>query len=178
MGLEVLFLHGPAAAGKHTIGSIVAKRLELPLFHNHLTVDLVKTLFDFGTPEFARMREAIWKLSFQAAAEAGRSFLFTFNPEITVRPELIPELQDLVEERGGKVHYVELLCSDDEVVRRIDNPSRAQFGKLTDPAIFREFKDQGGFDFPPLPSPILTVDTERTMPEESAAAIIRAFRRA
>lgn len=36
-----IFVHGPAAAGKRTVGRRVATALDLALFHNHRTVDLV-----------------------------------------------------------------------------------------------------------------------------------------
>ena len=171
MRFFVLFLHGPAAAGKHTIGSIVSERTGLPFFHNHLTVDLIKTLFDFGTEPFAELRETIWRAAFEAASREGKSFVFTFNPENSVDPHLLTDLDNIVQAHGGKVHYVELLCSDDEVVKRIDNASRHQFGKLTDANIYLQFRESGGFDFPPLPEPMLTIDTERMAPDEAAAAI-------
>ena len=47
--MHVFFIFGPAAAGKYTIGKLVSESLALPLFHNHLTVDLVATLFEFGS---------------------------------------------------------------------------------------------------------------------------------
>ncbi len=50
-----VFIHGPAAAGKYTIGSHLSERIGLPFFYNHLTVDLVRTLFEFGTKEFIHL---------------------------------------------------------------------------------------------------------------------------
>ncbi len=38
------------------------------LFHNHLTVDLVAALFDFGSEPFVRLRESIWLDAFREAA--------------------------------------------------------------------------------------------------------------
>jgi len=175
MSFDVIFIHGPAAAGKHTVGSLVSARLDIPLFHNHLTVDLVKTLFDFGTPEFMTLRAEIWRSSFQQAARVRRSFVFTFNPERTVAPSLMTELSDLVTDAGGRVHYVELRCSDAEIERRIDNPSRHRFGKLTDPALYREFKSQGGFEFPEFPAPLVVIDTESMAPEAAAELIVRSI---
>ncbi|MEM1262887.1 MAG: AAA family ATPase [Pseudomonadota bacterium] len=175
MSQQVVFLHGPAAAGKHTVGTRVAERLGLPLWHNHLTVDLVKTLFEFGTDEFIALRESIWQTTFAAAAKAGRSFVFTFNPEATVRRTLIDELQAAVQRAGGQVLYVELICSDAEVQARIANPSRAQFGKLTDAALYRQLKAQGSFAFAPLPPAIVSVDTEQLQPDEAADVIVAAI---
>ena len=87
--MDVLFLHGPAAAGKHTIGTLLSTLVDMPLFHNHLVVDAVSALFDFGTEPFIQLREEMWLSAFKIAADASRSFIFTFNPESTVEPELI-----------------------------------------------------------------------------------------
>ena len=66
---------------------------------------------------------------------------------------------------------MELVCSDEEVFRRIGNDSRAKFGKLLDADVYRDVKEIGGFDFPALPEPILIIDTERNTPEQAASAI-------
>ena len=171
--MYVVFIHGPAASGKHTIGSLLSRQRDIPLFHNHLTVDLVKTLFSFGTKPFASLREQIWRASFSHAAKERRSFVFTFNPESTVDPDLIKDLHAIVENLRGRVHYVELLCSDEEIARRIGNESRARFGKLLDANIYSEFKEQGGFNFPALPSPLIVIDTERNSPDQAATAIAK-----
>lgn len=175
MPISVVFIHGPAAAGKHTVGSLVSDKLGIPLFHNHLTVDLVKTLFEFGTEGFKRLRADIWIASFKAACEAQRSFVFTFNPENTMEPGLIHELVSLVANAGGVVHYIELVCSEEEIARRIGNESRSKFGKLTDAAIYKEFKLSGGFDFPSLPTPLVTIDTAVFAPEVAAKKIVDAL---
>jgi hypothetical protein len=171
----VVFLHGPPAAGKHTIGTRLAQRLDLPLFHNHLAVDLARSLFDFGTPGFIALREQIWLASFRAAVAEDRSFIFTFNPEATVAPDLIGRLQALVEAASGKVHYIELKCPDSVVESRLADPSRAAFGKLRDVPLYRSIRAAGGFAFPPLPPPLLVIDTAAVSAEAAAAVIQRAI---
>lgn len=52
--MQVIFLHGPAASGKHTIGSALSRLTGLPRFHNHLAVDADLSLFPFGDPSFIR----------------------------------------------------------------------------------------------------------------------------
>lgn len=172
--MYVVLLHGPAASGKHTIGSRVAEALGVPLFHNHLTVDLAKTLFDFGAEPFVRLRARVWRAAFEEAAAAGRSFVFTFHPEATVDARLPEELAGIVEAVGGRVHWVELRCSEQGVLARLGEPSRALFGKLTDADLYREIESAGGFEFPPLPSPLLVIDTEELAPEAAAARIVAA----
>src|SRR6185295_11727412 len=101
--MQVIFIYGPAASGKHTIGSQLSRLTGLPLFHNHLAVDVALSLFDFGTQGFKNVRSAVWRAAFQEAARAGRSFIFTFHPEASVEPALISELVELIESAGGIV---------------------------------------------------------------------------
>lgn len=171
----VVFLHGPAAAGKHTIGSLLSESTGLPLFHNHLTVDLVTTLFDFGSDGFVELREEVWLASFRAAARTGRSLIFTFHPEASVRPSFIDSARELVEKHDGKMYFVELLCSEEAVESRLDAPSRKKFGKLRDLGFYRTLRDQGAFEFPPLPEPLVRVDTEANPPEVSVQKIREAL---
>ncbi|MBW4552200.1 MAG: AAA family ATPase [Aphanocapsa sp. GSE-SYN-MK-11-07L] len=67
--MELLFIYGPAAAGKLTIGRELAKLTGFRLFHNHLTVDAVTAVFDFGSEPFIKLREQIWLSVFQEAAQ-------------------------------------------------------------------------------------------------------------
>lgn len=172
--MDVVFLHGPPAAGKLTLGRRLAERLGIPLFHNHLTVDLVATLFPFGSPGFVALRERIWLEAFQVAARAGRSFVFTFNPEATVDPELVGHLEQAVTTAGGRVLYVELRCSEGEIERRLGDASRARFGKLTDLGLYHQIRATGGFDFPALPPPVVVIDTSETSVEEAVERIEKA----
>ena len=144
------------------------------MFHNHLAVDAALSLFPFGSDGFCRVRADIWRSAFSAAASERRSFIFTFNPEASVAPGLITELQALIEASAGRLHYVELVCSETEVLKRLGNDSRRKFGKLTDPELYRSAKLQGGFDFPALPV-TLRVDTEHQSAEQSAAVIASAL---
>lgn len=173
--MHVVFLHGPPAAGKHTIGVRLNELTGLPLFHNHLAVDTAKCLFEFGSPAFVRMRATIWRAAFDEAARAGQSFIFTFNPESTVDPALIDALCARIRTAGGQVHFVQLVCARETVLRRLANESRSAFGKLTDPALFVSIEAAGAFDFPELPPPLLVVDTDRHAPDAAARLIADAL---
>lgn len=174
--MKVIFIHGPAASGKYTIGKMLSDQTGLPLFHNHLTVDLVKTLFEFGSPAFTQLRAEIWKLSFEEAAKANQSFIFIFHPEATVTPQLIQDLVTIIESNGGSIYFVELICSRAEILNRLGNTSRSEFGKLTDPELYRAIDHQGGFDFPPLPKAFITIDTEQLSSEQAALTILDIFK--
>ncbi len=172
----VLFLHGPAAAGKYSIGSELSNLLGWPLFHNHLAVDAALSLFEFGTAEFRSLRTEIWRAAFTEATKANCSFIFTFHPEATVPPDLVQKLVSIVEKGGGKVLFVEIQCSTREILSRLGNESRYRFRKLTDQALYMKVEREGGFDFPRLPTPVITIDTEKTGVKAAAKQIEAAIR--
>lgn len=173
--MYVVFLHGPAASGKHTIGVELAKLTGWPLFHNHLAVDTALSLFEFGTEQFCNLRAEIWRATFREAVGSGQSFIFTFHPEATVSPTLIDELVDVIESNDGKVLFVELLCSREEILSRLGNESRTRFGKLTDAALYSQIEQEGGFEFPSLPDALVQVDTATLSPPDAAQRIHEAL---
>jgi len=168
--MELVFLHGPAAAGKLTVARLLAARTGHPLFHNHLVVDAVGAVFPFGSPEFRRLREAFWLQTFEAAAREGRSLIFTFAPEATVSHDFPAAAVRAVEAAGGRVRFFALACPDGEQDRRIEAASREAFGKLRSLELLRTLRGQGAFDYPDLPAE-LVLDTSQMPPETAASRI-------
>src|SRR6266498_2479079 len=99
--MKLIFLHGAPAVGKLTIARELARLTGFRLFHNHLTVDLVSSLFPFGSEPFIRLREQIWLAAFAEAARDNVSLIFTFNPESTVRECFVQDAIDVVAAAGG-----------------------------------------------------------------------------
>ena len=170
--MKLVFLYGMPGVGKLTIARELASLTGLKLFHNHLTVDLVLSLFEFGTAPFVSLRERIWLDAFAEACDAKLGgMIFTFAFEKTVRDEFVPNVVKLVESRGGEVIFVNLHCSPDELERRITQPARGKFGKLTSLALFRHLNSSGIFDTPDNVPDRLTVDTTNISPADAAKKI-------
>jgi chloramphenicol 3-O-phosphotransferase len=168
--MKLIFIYGAPAVGKLTVARELSQLTGLPLFHNHLTVDLVSSLFAFGTPSFVSLREQIWLAAFAEAARNDLSLIFTFNPERTVNQEFIQKTIETIEAAGGRVLFVELTCSQEELERRMEQPSRKEFGKLASREQYRTLKNEGAFEFPKLPSDI-AIDTTNQSPADSATMI-------
>jgi replication-associated recombination protein RarA len=49
---ELIFLYGPPAVGKLTFATALAERLGFRILHNHVTLDAVAAVREFGTDEF------------------------------------------------------------------------------------------------------------------------------
>ncbi len=172
----LLILHGPPAVGKYTIGQYLAKDLDWPLFHNHLAVDLALTLFPFGSPAFVAMRERIWMQAFELSMARGQSLIFTFAWESTVPADFIERLVQTAEESGGRAVFVSLVCAEDSLEARMNADSRQAFAKLTDVELYRKLRAEGVFEAPPLPEPLLVLDTDQQQPEASSRLIATAIR--
>lgn len=169
--MEIVFVYGPAAAGKLTVSRELARLTALPLFHNHLVVDAVGAVFPFGSEPFVRLRESFWLQTFTEAARCGRSLIFTFAPEATVDRRFPDRVRAAVEPFGGSVVFVALTVSPEEQERRIGDASRSEFGKLTSLELLRELRDSFDASLAAMPAAELSIDTEACDPREAAARI-------
>eukprot|EP01031_Cornospumella_fuschlensis_P037058 gene37058-44976_t len=170
MPSTVIILHGPPGAGKYTIASNLASLASLRLFHNHLVVDSLLALFDFGSTSFLHYREKIWLELMGSAASEGTSFIFTFNPENSVSQDFIPNLEKTLRAHDATVIYVQVTCTDEALEDRMNSESRQRFKKLTSFAFFQELKAKGAFDFPALPCDLL-IDSSAMSPDDAATKI-------
>lgn len=173
--MDLVFIHGPAAAGKLTIARELQRITGLRLFHNQLVVDALTPVFEFGSPQFVRLREKMWLSVFEEAARGGTSLIFTFVPERSVTDSFVPAVVDTVQAEGGRVLFVELTCSVSVQEERIDAASRAEFGKLRSLQVLRELRETGAFDAPALPDSGLKIDTSSVEPPAAARAISTFF---
>jgi adenylate kinase len=171
--VKLIFLHGLPGVGKLTVARELAKLTGFKIFHNHLVVDLVQSVFEFGTLPFVELREKVWLEVFSRAVAANlNGLIFTFAFDRTVRESFIGNTREVIESSGGEVLFVELRCSTEELERRIEHPSRQRFGKLSSVGQFRELKEAGAFVGPWIPTERLVVDTTELSASDAARLII------
>ena len=171
--MKLIFLHGLPGVGKLTVAREIAKLTGFRVFHNHLAVDLAESVFDFGSPPFVELREKVWLEVFSLAVTAKlNGLIFTFAFDRTVQPSFIENTRRAIESFDGEVYFVELRCSTEELERRIEDPSRQKFGKLSSLAQFRELKEAGAFVDPGIPMDRLVIDTTELSGSEAARLIV------
>jgi len=172
--MKLVLLHGPPATGKHTVGRRLARLTGYRFFHNHLVVDALLAVFDFGTPAFVELRERIWRqVLLRAARDGAAGMIFTFTPEATVRPAFVRWIFRTLPRRGVEVISVELTAPEHQLTRRLNRGDRRRFGKLTDPALYRRLRRAGAFARPVIPRRDLVLDTGRLSPGRAAGIIRR-----
>jgi hypothetical protein len=149
--MKLFFLYGLPGTGKLTIARELAQLTGLRLFHNHLTVDLLLSIFEFGSAPFDELREAIWLSVFEEAATTLPAMIFTFNPENSVRQSFVQKTIEAVTSRGGEVFFVEVVCDPAELELRMDTTERRNHKKLISVELFRKLHAEGVFDSPKTP---------------------------
>lgn len=175
--MQLIFLYGKPATGKLTVARELAALTGYKLFHNHLTVDLLLAVFEFGSPPFVELREEIWLSVFRRAAkERLHGLIFTFAPETTVQPTFINRALDIVAMAGSRIRFVELTCPMQEVYRRIDSQSRRQSGKLTSHEVYERLEKAGVFATSHMPKAEVVIDTSKFSPDEAAQQIAKELR--
>jgi hypothetical protein len=174
--VELVILAGPPAVGKLTVGAALSRRTGFGLFHNHLTVDLVGSVFRSRTDANARLREEIWLTVFDYACHydvPGLIFTISFS-SWSPTAGFLTDVERAVSGRGA-VRYVELTCAREELLRRVVEPGRVAYDKVNDVDTLSGWLDEGQIKLPQIErDDVLRIDTT-TMPAREAAARIVAY---
>jgi len=76
--MKLVFIYGPPASGKLTVATELAKLTGFKLFHNHVSIQLVQSIFEFGTKIFWRLTGKYRLEMIEEVAKAGIDTIFTF----------------------------------------------------------------------------------------------------
>jgi len=136
--MKLLLLYGPPAVGKLTIAKAIARLTGFRVFHAHLTVDLVASIFPRGTPSY---RKLLWDIRYAVFTEAARAnidgLIFTMVYRRDQEP-FIARCVEIVERFGGKVCLVHLYCHAETLRQRVVREDRKQHGKITSVELLNE----------------------------------------
>ncbi len=129
--MKLIVIYGPPASGKYTVAHALAEKTGYKLFHNHLTIDLLKSVFTFGTPEFFRLSQNMRLDIFEEAAKQNiPGIIFTYVYEKDTDDHFIHDLLERVTKHGGDVQFIQLFCEKETLLRRVKEESRKQFQKV------------------------------------------------
>lgn len=126
---KFVFIFGPQAVGKMTVGQELAKVTGLKLFHNHMTIDLLEPLFGFS-PEMWRLthliRQEIFN-SFSKSDDYGMIFtkVWYFNQKEDW--DDIETICQTVSVQGADIYFVELEANVEERLKRNKTPHRLEY---------------------------------------------------
>ena len=123
----LVFIVGPPAVGKMTVGAELARRTGLRLLHNHLTIELALRFFPFGSPPFGRLvNEFRRRIVEEVAASDLPGLIFTYAWAFDQPSDhaFVEELAAIFRDRQGRVLFVELQATQAERLRRNETEFR------------------------------------------------------
>lgn len=177
----LVYLYGPPAAGKLTVGELVAERTGFRLFHNHLTVNAVREIFPFGSPAFVEVLHRLRLDVFATAARTGTSLVFT-NNSIWGGADgrerfaaFADRAAEVVADAGGRTLFVSVGAPAEVLEARVAADSRAAHGKLVDVGRLREML--ATHDPSPLHDDDVVVDTDALGQQAAADVVVAALER-
>jgi hypothetical protein len=174
--MDLVHLYGPPAVGKLTVAKELAARTGYRVFHNHLAIDCVRPVFEFGSDPFWRQVRAIREGIVAEAARSGRDLIST---TVYIHPDNDPQVMrrfEAVESNGGRVCPVQLTCSEEVLEARVPDSQRKAAGKLATVEGLRRAMAEHDM-FTPIPwRESLHLDTGVLVAAEAAERIIAEYR--
>jgi len=119
--MKVIFLFGPQAVGKMTIGEELSKQLEIPLLFNHMTLDILTPFLGWSADTFRisqQIRCEILAAVASNSAHDGMILTFAFYFDAQSDWDIFNSYRGIFENRGIKVCLIELEADFEERLRR------------------------------------------------------------
>src|SRR5947208_14736775 len=76
--MRLVFIYGPPASGKLTVATELAELTGFKLFHNHVSIQFVQSIFEFGTKTFWRLTGKYRLEMIEQAVMDGMDTIFSF----------------------------------------------------------------------------------------------------
>ena len=184
--MTLLFVFGPPAVGKMTVGRAIADASDFRLFHNHHVIEPLLDVFEFETPQFQRLLEEFRQRVLEEAAAADVDLVFTLVwgldlPEdaAVMRRHLAPFV-----EAGRRIVMVELYADLETRLARHGTPYRLSEKKSKRDLAWSEDNVRGLERYQmnsgvPSPAdeviaafPHLRIDNTERTPEDVAAEVL------
>jgi len=167
------------------VGRELSAMTGLPLFHNHLSIEAVLPVFDFGSPAFSRIVTTLREGVITEVAESdlpGVIFTYVWAFDQPGDVEYVGRFRDIFVSRGGRVVYPELWADLDTRLARNESDMRLQAKpskrdlvasreRLIEADGRHQLSSNGAFPF----EPHLFIDNSAMSPRDAATLIARHF---
>jgi len=109
--MRFIIIFGPPAVGKMTVGNEIKKLTDMPVFHNHLSIEPILRFFPFGSPAFIRLVDAFRQNLVQEVANSdlpGLIFTFVWDLDEAADAKFVADICKPFEDKNAQITIVEL----------------------------------------------------------------------
>lgn len=171
--MRLFLLYGPPASGKLTVARMLSERAGYCLFDNSLSVNLVKSVFRFGSPAFIDVCREVRCLIFsRAIREMITDVVFTMCYSHPRELPFVERVENIVAQGGGRIVYVFITAPLNVLEGRMNCETRSRHRKINTVEELRENLRRNNYiQIPGRPS--LSIDSSQITPEQACDAILR-----
>lgn len=171
--MKLVVLYGPPGVGKLTVARTLAQRTGYKVFHNHLMIELLCSLFAWGSkPYNALVSKYRVELLEVAAKNKVRGVIMTLVYPAEADEKEMRELVRRMTRRHINVCFVKLECTQKELEKRIKEPSRKAFTKIRHITSLRSFMKKYDVKATIPIGENVVIDTTKLSPAITARSIV------
>jgi RNase adaptor protein for sRNA GlmZ degradation len=176
--MKHIILYGPPAAGKLTLATELAKLTGFGVMHNHLSNNLVREIFPYGNPEFARLALQIRTQLLEAAAKARIDGVIStlVYARSTVDDKILTDWRRIVAKQGGETHFVRLHCAERTLYKRVGSSNRQDVKRIVNAKQLKAWMKQWDLYAPVAKVASLEIDTDGIKPAQAAKLVAQHYR--
>jgi len=183
--MKFVIVFGPGAVGKMSVGKAIADKTQMKLFHNHMSIEAIRPVFNFGTKPFNRLVTMIRMETFKEVAKSdleGLVFTFVWALDLPSEIEYVDRIVEIFKKEKVEIFYVELESSlkirlkrNKHEDRLLEKPSKRNM-EISEKVLYHEEKyrlnsKEGEFDG----LNFIKINNENLEPEEVAEKVIQHF---
>jgi shikimate kinase len=174
--MRLIFIYGPPASGKLTVATELAKLTGFKLFHNHVSIQFVQSIFEFGTKTFWRLTSKYRLEMLEEASKAGVNVIFTFVYGKGEDDQFVKQVLQTVRTHGGRVCFVRLYCERKKLITRAKASQRKKMGKISTEKLLNELFKRHNLESEIPYGKSLSIDTTNQSPRSAAKLIALHYR--
>jgi len=123
--MKLIIIYGPPAVGKLTVARELGRLTGFKVFHNHVALDAVESVFTSDKKIFWKLvSEFRIRIVEEAARENISGVIFTSGYHGQPTDPTLKRMVEKVKKHGGKVYFVHLTADKKALFRRVVSESR------------------------------------------------------
>jgi tRNA uridine 5-carbamoylmethylation protein Kti12 len=172
--MKLVILYGPPAGGKLTIAQNLAKIADIHVFDNHQVIDMIEPIVTRKYPNFSELIYQTQQNILEAAVKANQTnvvMTFPYASSLDRDVEFITELATTSRKLGAEVYPIFLKCSNETLLKRVLEPSRKAYGKITTTEVMNTMIEMHNFDEPAPVEGNVIINTDQVSANDAALQI-------